>query len=132
VVFADSNVLLDILTDDPKWRPWSLASIEEARFRGQVRINDVVFAEISIGFLHIATVEAFLHDANIEIAPMPREALFLAGKAHRRYRAAEGTRTGVLPDFFIGAQAMVLGHPLLTRDARRYRTYFPRLELIAP
>jgi predicted nucleic acid-binding protein len=95
-------------------------------------INDVVYAEFSVGFLRLEEVEAVLRVAQIETTAMPREALFLAGKVFQRYRASGGSRTGVLPDFFIGAHAAVAKLPLLTRDVGRYRTYFPAVELIAP
>lgn len=132
MILVDTNVLLDLVTDDPDWLEWSLARLEEAALAGPVLINDVVYAEISIRYERIEHLDTMLADAMIEIAPTPRPALFLAGKAFQHYRAAGGVRTGVLPDFFIGAHAAVEGWPLLTRDARRYRTYFPKLTLIAP
>jgi hypothetical protein len=95
-------------------------------------INDVVYAELSVGFLRVEEVDATIAAAQVEVAPIPREALFLAGKAFQLYRAGGGTRSGVLPDFFIGAHAAVAKVPLLTRDARRYRSYFPTVQLIAP
>jgi predicted nucleic acid-binding protein len=132
VVLVDTNVLLDLVTDDPNWSEWSLARLEEAALAGPVLINDVVYAETSIRYERIEDLDTMLADAMIEIAPTPRPALFLAGKAFQHYRAAGGLRTGVLPDFFIGAHAAVEGWPLLTRDAGRYRTYFPKLALIVP
>jgi len=100
--------------------------------RGPVLINPVVYAEFSVGFVRIEEVDRVLDEAGFEIAELPRAALFLAGKVFQRYRAQGGTRAGVLPDFFIGAHAAVARVPLLTRDARRYRTYFPGITLIAP
>lgn len=132
VVLVDTNVLLDLVTDDPDWAAWSLARLEEAALAGSIVINDVVYAETSVRYDRIEDLDAMLSQAMIEIAPTPRAALFLAGKAFQRYRASGGTRTGVLPDFFIGAHAAVEGWPLLTRDAGRYRTYFPKIALIAP
>jgi predicted nucleic acid-binding protein len=132
VILVDTNVLLDLVTDDPNWAEWSLARLEEAALAGPVLINDVVYAETSVRYERIEDLDAMLADAMIDIAPTPRPALFLAGKAFRQYRAAGGVRTGVLPDFFIGAHASIEGWSLLTRDARRYRTYFPKLALIAP
>jgi len=132
VLLVDTNVLLDLVTDDPSWAEWSLARLEEAALAGPVLINDVVYAETSIRYERIEDLDAMLADAMIDIAPTPRPALFLAGKAFQQYRAAGGVRTGVLPDFFVGAHAAVEGWPLLTRDARRYRAYFPKLTLIAP
>jgi predicted nucleic acid-binding protein len=129
---VDSNVLLDLVTDDHDWSDWSLAHLEEAALSGPVFINDIVYAETSTRYDRMEDLDAMLAETMIEIAPTPRSALFLAGKAFRRYRTAGGTRTGVLPDFFIGAHAAVEGWPLLTRDAGRYRSYFPRLTLIAP
>jgi predicted nucleic acid-binding protein len=132
VTLVDTNVLLDLVTDDPDWSEWSLARLEEAALAGPLRINDVVYAETSIRYRRIEDLDAMLSEAMIEIAPTPRPALFLAGKAFQQYRAAGGARTGVLPDFFIGAHAAIEGWPLLTRDAGRYRSYFPKLTLIAP
>lgn len=132
MTLVDSNVLLDLVTDDPNWSEWSLAHLERAALAGPIFINDIVYAETSIRYDRMEALDKMLAETMIEIASMPRSALFLAGKAFRRYRAAGGTRTGVLPDFFIGAHAAVEGWPLLTRDAGRYRSYFPRLTLIAP
>jgi predicted nucleic acid-binding protein len=132
VILVDTNVLLDLVTDDPNWSEWSLARLEEAALGGPVLINDVVYAETSIRYERIEDLDAMLAEARIDIAPTPRPALFLAGKVFQQYRAAGGVRTGILPDFFIGAHAAVEGWALLTRDARRYRAYFPKLTLIAP
>jgi predicted nucleic acid-binding protein len=132
VVLVDTNVLLDLVTDDPDWSAWSLARLEEAALAGPILINDIVYAETSIRYHRIEDLDAMLVQATIEIAATPRSALFLAGKAFLRYRAAGGTRTGVLPDFFIGAHAAVEGWPLLTRGAARYRRHFPKVALIAP
>lgn len=132
MTLVDTNVLLDLVTDDPDWSEWSLARLEEAALAGPIVINDVVYAETSIRYDRIEDLDAMLDQAMIGIAATPRSALFLAGKAFRRYRAAGGARTGVLPDFFIGAHASVEGWPLLTRDAGRYRGYFPKVRLIAP
>ena len=132
MTLVDTNVLLDLVTDDPEWSDWSLARLEEAALAGPLLINDVVYAETSIRYDRIEDLDAMLDEARIAIAPTPRAALFLAGKAFRRYRAAGGVRTGVLPDFFIGAHAAVAGVKLLTRDSSRYRRYFPRVTLIAP
>jgi predicted nucleic acid-binding protein len=129
---VDTNVLLDIATNDPKWMSWSLHQLDSAAVRGPVLINAVVYAELSIGYARIEEVDQVIVDAGLEFAEIPRAALFLAGKVFQRYRAKGGTRTGVLPDFFIGAHAAIAGFPLLTRDARRYRTYFSGIALIAP
>jgi predicted nucleic acid-binding protein len=132
VTLVDSNVLLDIFAKTPIWWEWSLEQLEEAALQGPLLINDVIFAETSIGFPSIDVFEAALTDAGIAVAPIPRPALFLAGKASVKYKALGGVRSGVLPDFFIGAHAEVENLPLLTRDVRRYRNYFPTVALIAP
>lgn len=132
MILVDTNVLLDVVTSDPRWADWSQRQLESAAIHTQLAINPVVYAELSVGFRRIEEVEAVLLNAQIALAELPREALFLAGKAFQRYKERGGTRTGVLPDFFIGAHASVLGVPLLTRDGRRYRDYFPKLQLRAP
>lgn len=132
MTLVDSNVLLDIFGRTPAWWEWSLAQLEAATRHGPLLINDVVFAETSIRFPVMEDLQAALKKSDITVAPMPRIALFLAGKASVQYRHAGGVRSGVLPDFLIGAHAVVAQLPLLTRDKRRYRTYFPTLELIAP
>lgn len=132
MTLVDTNVLLDLVTNDRDWADWSLARLEDAALEGPLLINDIVYAETSIRFDRIEDLDATLAAARIKLAPAPRPALFLAGKTFRRYRAAGGTRTGVLPDFFIGAHAAIEGWPLLTRDTNRYRTYFPQVTLIAP
>jgi predicted nucleic acid-binding protein len=130
--FVDTNVLLDIATKDRAWAAWSLQQLEAAAIRGPLAINDVVYAELSVRYARIEDAEEFVKLAGLVHQTIPRAALFLAGKAFQKYRARGGARTGVLPDFFIGAHAAVLDAPLLTRDVRRYRTYFPKLRLIAP
>ncbi|MGC2813414.1 MAG: type II toxin-antitoxin system VapC family toxin [Bradyrhizobium sp.] len=132
MTLVDSNVLLDVFTRTPNWWEWSLAQLEEARLRGTLLINDVIYAETSIRFHSIDDFDAALARFGITVAPMPRAALFLAGKAFIQYRTAGGIRNGVLPDFFIGAHAQIDRLPLLTRDVRRYRSYFPSDMLIAP
>ena len=132
MTLVDTNILLDLVTNDPSWADWSERQLEAAAVRGPLLINDVVYAELSVGFLRVEEVDVTIAAAQVEVAPIPREALFLAGKAFQLYRAGGGTRYGVLPDFFIGAHAAVAKVPLLTRDARRYRSYFPTVQLIAP
>jgi predicted nucleic acid-binding protein len=132
MMLVDTNVLLDIVTDDPRWANWSLAQLEGPLSRGPVAINDVVYAELSVRFGRIEDVDDAITEVGLAIDSMPRQALFGAGKAFQAYRRAGGIRTGVLPDFFIGAHAVARGWPLLTRDPGRYRTYFPTLDLIAP
>jgi predicted nucleic acid-binding protein len=132
VTLVDTNVLLDLVTNDPSWADWSAAELDRAAATGPLLVNDVIYAELSIRFTTIEELDAVVEEAALELAPMPRTALFLAGKAFKLYRAAGGGRTCVLPDFFIGAHAAVAGLPLLTRDAARYRTYYPGVTLIAP
>jgi predicted nucleic acid-binding protein len=132
VTLVDTNVLLDLVTDDPKWAEWSIAQLEAASLHGPLLINDAVYAELAVRYNRIEDLDAFLDEAGLEIAPIPRAALFLAGRVFTKYRKSGGSRTGVLPDFFIGAHAAVNGLPLLTRDVGRYRTYFPSLKLITP
>jgi predicted nucleic acid-binding protein len=132
MTLVDTNILLDIATSDSTWATWSLQQLDAAAIRGPVFINGVVYAEFSVGYVRIEDVDAILADVGLALAEIPRPALFLAAKVFQRYRAKGGARTGVLPDFFIGAHAAVAQFPLLTRDPRRYRSYFPGLSLIAP
>ncbi len=131
-VLVDSNVLLDVLEPDAVWYEWSAEHIVHCATYGRLVINHVVFAEVSVGFSSIETLDHTLPLSLYERAPLPWEAAFLAGKAFMDYRRAGGARRSPLPDFFIGAHAAVAGMRLLTRDASRYRTYFPTVELIAP
>jgi predicted nucleic acid-binding protein len=132
VTLVDTNVLLDIATNDRQWGNWSLSQLDAAAIRGPVIINAVIYAEFSVGYARIEQLEKTVKNAGLKIAEIPRSALFLAGKVFHRYRSQGGSRTGVLPDFFIGSHAAVTGMPLLTRDPRRYKTYFANLQLIAP
>ena len=130
-VLVDSNVLLDLFTDDPAWMAWSEARLAEAFDAGPVLINPIVYAEISIAFERIETLEAALPD-ELGREDLPCEAAFLAGKCFVDYRRRGGARRSPLPDFSIGAHAAVTGRALLTRDANRYRTLLPALTLISP
>lgn len=132
VTLVDTNVLLDVLTQDPRWFGWSSQSLTEAFDRGRVVINPVIYSEVSVGFDAIEELDDALPSEYVEREPLPWEAGFLAGKAFVSYRRRGGTKTSPLPDFYIGAHAAVRGHRLLTRDPARFRTYFPRLEVIAP
>jgi len=132
VTLVDTNVLLDLVTNDGKWAEWSIAQLEEASLKGPLLINDVVYAELSVRYERVEDLDDFIDAAGLVMTPLPRSALFLAGKVFTRYRRSGGTRTGVLPDFFIGAHAAASELPLLTRDVGRYHTYFPTLDLIAP
>jgi predicted nucleic acid-binding protein len=129
---VDSNVFLDILTDDPTWAPWSIESLERALDQGPVAVNPIVYAEVSVCLDRIEELDAILPETSFRREPLPYSAGFLAGKAFLAYRRRGGTRNAPLPDFYIGAHAAVAGYRLLTRDAQRYRTYFPRVELITP
>jgi len=132
LTLIDTNILLDLVTNDPKWADWSIARLEEASLNGPLFINDVIYSELSVRYDRIEDLDIMLVEAGIEIIPIPRAALFLAGKVFVQYRRAGGARTGVLPDFFIGAHASVSEFDLLTRDIGRYRTYFTNLKLIIP
>lgn len=132
MTFVDTNMLLDLATYDPRWAPWSQAALEVAAAAGPVIINDIVYVELSVRFARIEAVGTFVDQAGLVVEPIPRAALFLAGKRFQAYRSLGGTRTDVLPDFLIGAHAAVLDVPLLTRDKGRYGSYFPALRLIAP
>lgn len=132
MIFVDTNVLLDVVTDDETFAEWSVAQLEAAALQGDLIINDSVYAELSVGYRKKERLDAFIEAAGLRHEMMPRDALFLAGKAFASYRRSKGTKQNVLPDFFIGAHVTVLSVPLLTRDARRYKTYFPSLELICP
>jgi predicted nucleic acid-binding protein len=131
-VLVDSNVLLDVLTEDATWFDWSSQALATAADRGHVAINPLVYAEVSIGFQRVEELDVALPAETFVRAPLPWPAAFLAGKCFVAYRRAGGERRSPLPDFYIGAHAAVEGIPLLTRDPIRYRTYLPRLELIAP
>ena len=132
MILVDTNVLLDLVTDDPVWANWSQAQLEAAALNDDLSINAVVYAECSVGFQRIEQVDAILAATGLRLEPIPTAALFLAGKTFQRYRKSAGKRTGVLPDFFIGAHAAVAKAPLLTRDPERIRTYFPTVQLLTP
>jgi len=129
---VDTNVLLDLVTDDPLWASWSIVQLQGAALAGRLAINDVVYAELSVRYDTIEALDAMLAALDIRLEQIPRAGLFLAAKAFRRYRLQGGTRTGVLPDFFIGAHAAVRDIALLTRDGARYRAYFPTIRMISP
>lgn len=131
-VLVDANVLLDVLTEDPVWFDWSARQLHDCAARDRLCINAIIYAEVSVGFDRIEELDDALPPVDFERVDLPWEAAFLAGKAFLRYRRAKGARHSPLPDFFIGAHAAVAGLPLLTRDARRYRTYYPSVELICP
>ncbi len=131
-ILVDSNVLLDILNEDPRWLRWSSEALARCADEATLAINPIIYAEISIGFDRIEDLDKAVPLEYFERAPLPWEAAFLAGKCFLRYRKRGGRRTSTLPDFYIGAHAAVASMALLTRDATRYRSYFPGLRLIAP
>lgn len=132
MLLVDTNVLVDLLEDDPRWADWSLRQLRAQAQVHQLFINPVIYAELSLIFDSVKELDEAIEGIGLRIEEMPRPALFLAGRAFLKYRRARGTRTNVLADFFIGAHASVLGCGILTRDGRRYRNYFPRVPLVTP
>jgi len=131
-VLVDSNVILDIFLDDPKWADWSESVLENYSEHTSLYINTIIYAEVSVGFKKIEELESALHKGGFQMVEIPREALFLAGKAYLTYKRGKGSKKSPLPDFYIGAQAAVLDLDLITRDDDRYRTYFPTVGIICP
>lgn len=129
---VDTCVLLDVVTNDQVWADWSIGQLEAVALSGPLVINDAVYAELSVGYAEKERLDDFVASAQLTHEQLPTAALFLAGQAFLQYRKAKGAKTGVLPDFFIGAHAAVLQAPLLTRDVQRFKTYFPTVMLIAP
>ena len=132
MILVDSNVLIDVISDDPVWGVWSAAALVEAADRDDVAINPIIYAEISVAYPTENALEAALKPTGLHRLALPFGAAFVAGKAFVEYRRRGGSRTSPLPDFYIGAHAAVSGLALLTRDVGRYRGYFPRIALIAP
>jgi hypothetical protein len=131
-ILVDSNVLLDLMTEDARWFAWSAGAIEQAADNFRLVINPVIYAEVSVRYSRIEDVDKALSKTLFDREAFPYEAAFLAGKAFVAYRRRGGTKLSPLPDFFIGAHAAVAGYQLITRAAVRYRTYFPKLSLITP
>ena len=131
-MLVDTNVLVDVLENDPDWADWSIAQLQAQSKVHRLLINPIIYSELSLTFSTVEALDQVLDGMELLMLEIPKPALFLAGKVFQRYRAGGGTRSGVLPDFFIGAHAAVAQLPLLTRDVRRYRTYFPTVRLIAP
>lgn len=131
-VLVDSNVVLDVIEDDPDWCEWSLEVLNQYSETHQLIINPIIYAEVSIGFERIEEFEDVLTFGGFKMVPIPKEALFLAGKVFVEYRRNQGVKTAPLPDFFIGAHAAVADVALLTRDKRRVKHYFPSVELVSP
>lgn len=132
MVIVDTNVLVDVLEDDPDWVEWSTGRMREMSKIHDLAINPVIYAELSLIFDAVEEMNAVVSDLELKFIEIPRPALFLAGKAFVRYRKQGGTKTNVLSDFFVGAQAAVMDCAILTRDTRRYRSYFPSVTLVAP
>jgi hypothetical protein len=132
MTLVDTNVILDVLSNDPVWLDWSAEQLLRSQENGTVVVNDITYAELAVRFEVEIELQRRLASLRIQLERTPTPALFIAGRAFRRYRAAGGPRTSLLPDFFVGAHAQVAQLPLLTRDARRYRMYFPGVQLIAP
>jgi predicted nucleic acid-binding protein len=131
-LLVDSNVILDIFLDDPNWADWSATALANASNNSTLYINQIVYTEVSIGFNKIEELESALYKGGFRMLEIPKEALFLAGKAYLSYKRGKGTMKSPLPDFYIGAQAAVLDMGLITRDEGRYRTYFPTVRIISP
>jgi predicted nucleic acid-binding protein len=132
MILVDTNVLIDVLADDPAWSAWSAAQLDRWAIRDQLAVNPIVYAELAPRFSSPQDLDRVLHEMRLRFVEPDRRALFLAGRAFHAYRRRGGRRQGVLPDFSVGAQAAVLGAPILTRDVGRYRRYFPGVLLISP
>ena len=131
MILVDSNVLIDVLTEDPAWEPWSAQQLARLGNTRQLAINPLIFAEVAIAYSDEVQLNAALPPSLVRL-PLPYSAAFLAGRAFLEYRQRGGARRSPLPDFYIGAHAAAEGHTVLTRDATRYRTYFPEIAIIAP
>lgn len=132
MLLVDTCVLVDVLQNDPQWADWSVGQMRAQARMHALAINPVIYAEMSLSFSTMEALDGVVATLQLELRELPRPALFLAARAFAQYRRRGGTRQQVLPDFFIGAHAAVEGWPLLTRDAARFRTYFPTLEVVAP
>ena len=132
MILVDTNVLVDILQDDPAWADWSVQQLRSQSQVHELAINPTIYAELSLSFASVADLDDTLDDMGVKLDESPRAALFLAGRAYLKYRRVGGQKTNVLADFFVGAHAAILGYAILTRDGRRYRQYFPRVALITP
>jgi len=132
MLIVDTNVLVDVLEDDPEWVEWSIRQLRAQAQVHALAINPIIYAELSLAFATVEALDGVVDQMRLTLAELPRPALFLAGQAFLRYRRAGGRKNNVLSDFFIGAHAAVERCPLLTRDVQRYRAYFPTVELVAP
>ena len=129
---VDTNILLDVAGEDPVWTPWSQEALTTALAEGIVLINPIIFAEVSVRFETVEELEAFLPVDSFEREALPFDAAFFAGKAFAMYKKRGGMKCAPMPDFYIGARAMVAGYRLLTRDTARFRTYLPKLDVVGP
>jgi predicted nucleic acid-binding protein len=132
MLLVDTNVLVDVLENDPDWADWSIGQLRAQSKVHRLLINPIIYSELSLAFSTVEALDKTIEELGLVLDELPRPALFLAGKAFVRYRRQGGTKSNVLGDFFIGAHAAVSGHPVLTRDTRRYAAYFPSVTLIAP
>ena len=132
MVLVDTNVLVDVLENDPEWADWSIGQLRAQSKIHRLAINPIIYSELSLTFSTVEALDQIIVELGLAVIEIPRPALFLAGKAFVRYRRQGGTKSNVLGDFFIGAHAAVSGHPILTRDTQRYAAYFPGVQLIAP
>ena len=132
MLLVDTNVLVDVLEDDPQWADWSIGQLRAQSQIRRLAINPIIYAELSLTFSTVEALDQTIASLGLVMVELPRPALFLAGKAFVRYRRQGGTKSNVLADFFIGAHAAVAGYSLLTRDTRRYSSYFTDVKLIAP
>ena len=132
MLLVDTNVLVDVLQNDPQWADWSISQMRAQASLHALVINPIIYAEVSLSFSTLEALDDVVVTLALELREIPRPALFLAAKAYAQYRRRSGSKRQVLPDFFIGAHAAVEGWPLLTRDANRFKTYFPTLEVLAP
>lgn len=130
MLLVDTNVLVDVLEDDPEWAEWSIGQLRAQSKVHPLAINPIIYSELSLAFSTVETLDGTIASLGLAVLELPRPALFLAGKAFVRYRRQGGNKHNVLADFFIGAHAAVLGCPLLTRDVSRYQSYFPSVKLI--
>ena len=131
-ILVDSCVLLDLFTDDPNWAEWSEKILGQCGQTNSLYINSIIYTEVSIGFNRIEEVEAAIEQAGVKVLEIPREALFLAGKVFLKYRKSKGTKHTTLPDFYIGAHAIISEFDLITRNISKFKTHFPNLNLIHP
>lgn len=131
-LLVDSNIILDVYLNDPIWADWSVSRLADLSDAKRLYINAIIYSEVSVGFDKIEALDSSLQEGEFQILDIPKEALFLAGKAFLQYRKRKGVKRSPLPDFYIGAHAAVLQLDLMTRDPNRYRTYFPTVKLICP